>query len=32
MLAACQVLTMLTGGIDLSAGIVATCAAFVGAR
>jgi ribose transport system permease protein len=29
MLAACQVLTMLTGGIDLSAGIVATCAAFV---
>jgi ribose transport system permease protein len=31
MLAACQVLTMLTGGIDLSAGIVATCAAFVAA-
>ena len=29
MLAACQVLTMLTAGIDLSAGIVATCAAFV---
>ena len=29
MLAACQVLTMLTGGIDLSAGIVATLAAFV---
>ena len=29
MLAACQVLTMLTGGIDLSAGIVATVAAFV---
>lgn len=31
MLAACQVLTMLTGGIDLSAGIVATCSAFVAA-
>jgi ribose transport system permease protein len=31
MLAACQVLTMLTGGIDLSWGIVATCAAFVAA-
>ena len=31
MLAACQVLTMLTGGIDLSAGVVATCAAFVAA-
>ncbi len=29
MLAAAQVLTMLTGGIDLSVGIVATCAAFV---
>lgn len=29
MLAACQVLTMLTAGIDLSAGIVATVAAFV---
>lgn len=29
MLAAAQVLTMLTGGIDLSAGIVATLAAFV---
>lgn len=29
MLAACQVLTMLTAGIDLSAGIVATIAAFV---
>ena len=29
MIAACQVLTMLTGGIDLSAGVVATCAAFV---
>ncbi len=29
MLAACQVLTMLTAGIDLSAGVVATCAAFV---
>lgn len=29
MLAACQVLTMLTAGIDMSAGIVATCAAFV---
>ena len=29
MLAACQTLTMLTGGIDLSAGVVATCAAFV---
>ena len=29
MLAACQVLTMLTSGIDLSAGVVATVAAFV---
>ena len=29
MLAACQVLTMLTAGIDLSAGVVATVAAFV---
>ncbi|MBF9044256.1 ABC transporter permease [Rhodobacterales bacterium HKCCE4037] len=29
MLAACQVLTMLTAGIDLSAGIVATISAFV---
>ncbi len=29
MLAACQTLTMLTGGIDLSAGIVATVASFV---
>ena len=29
MLAACQVLTMLTAGIDLSAGVVATCAAYV---
>lgn len=29
MLAACQTLTMLTGGIDLSAGIVATISAFV---
>ncbi|MBF9030602.1 ABC transporter permease [Rhodobacterales bacterium HKCCE3408] len=29
MLAACQVLTMLTAGIDLSVGIVATVAAFV---
>jgi ribose transport system permease protein len=29
MLAACQTLTMLTGGIDLSAGTVATVAAFV---
>jgi len=29
MLAACQVLTMLTAGIDLSAGIVATVSAFV---
>ena len=29
MLAACQVLTMLTAGIDMSAGIVATGAAFV---
>lgn len=29
MLAAAQVLTMLTGGIDLSVGIVATAAAFV---
>jgi ribose transport system permease protein len=29
MLAACQTLTMLTGGIDLSAGIVATITAFV---
>ncbi len=29
MLAACQTLTMLTGGIDLSAGVVATIAAFV---
>ena len=29
MLAAAQVLTMLTGGIDLSVGIVATCSAFV---
>jgi ribose transport system permease protein len=29
MLAACQVLTMLTGGIDLSAAVVATVAGFV---
>ena len=29
MLAACQTLTMLTGGIDLSAAVVATIAAFV---
>lgn len=29
MLAACQVLTMLTAGIDMSAGILATVAAFV---
>lgn len=29
MLAACQTLTMLTGGIDLSAGVVATICAFV---
>ncbi|MGR3661438.1 MAG: ABC transporter permease [Paracoccaceae bacterium] len=29
MLAACQTLTMLTGGIDLSAGVVATISAFV---
>ena len=29
MLAACQTLTMLTGGIDLSAGTVATIAAYV---
>ncbi|MBT8426098.1 MAG: ABC transporter permease, partial [Silicimonas sp.] len=29
MLAACQVLTMLTAGIDLSVGIVATVSAFV---
>ncbi len=29
MLAACQTLTMLTGGIDLSVGIVATIAAYV---
>lgn len=29
MLAACQTLTMLTGGIDLSVGVVATVAAFV---
>lgn len=29
MLAACQTLTMVTGGIDLSAGTVATIAAFV---
>ncbi|MCR6670488.1 ABC transporter permease [Devosia ginsengisoli] len=29
MLAACQTLTMLTGGIDLSAGVVATVSAFV---
>ena len=29
MLAACQTMTMLTGGIDMSAGIVATIAAFV---
>ena len=29
MLATCQVLTMLTAGIDLSAGIVATVAAFI---
>ena len=29
MLAACQTLTMLTGGIDLSAGVAATVAAFV---
>lgn len=31
MLAACQTLTMLTGGIDLSAGTVATITAFVAA-
>ena len=31
MLAACQTLTMLTGGIDLSAGTVATITAFVSA-
>ena len=31
MLATCQTLTMLTGGIDLSAGTVATIAAFVAA-
>ncbi len=31
MLAACQTLTMLTGGIDLSAGTVATLTAFVAA-
>ena len=29
MLAACQTLTMLTGGIDLSVGIIATVSAFV---
>lgn len=29
MMAACQTLTMYTGGIDLSAGVVATVAAFV---
>jgi ribose transport system permease protein len=29
MLAACQVMTMLTGGIDMSAGAVATISAFV---
>jgi ribose transport system permease protein len=29
MIAACQTLTMLTGGIDLSAGVVATVSAFV---
>ncbi len=29
MIAACQTMTMFTGGIDLSAGIVATVAAFV---
>ena len=29
MLAACQTLTMLTGGIDLSAGVVATLSAFL---
>jgi ribose transport system permease protein len=29
MLAACQTLTMLTGGIDLSAGVIATVSAFV---
>ena len=29
MLAACQTMTMLTGGIDMSAGIVATISAFV---
>ena len=29
MLAACQTMTMLTGGIDLSAGVVATICAFV---
>ena len=29
MLAACQVLTMLTAGIDLSVGVIATVAAFV---
>jgi ribose transport system permease protein len=29
MLAACQTMTMLTGGIDMSAGVVATISAFV---
>ena len=29
MLAGCQTLTMLTGGIDLSVGTVATMAAFI---
>jgi ribose transport system permease protein len=29
MLAACQTLTMLTGGIDLSVGTVATIAAYL---
>lgn len=29
MLAACQTMTMLTGGIDLSAGVIATVTAFV---
>ena len=29
ILAACQTLTMLTGGIDLSVGTVATMAAFI---
>ena len=29
MIAACQTMTMLTGGIDMSAGVVATISAFV---